>query len=173
MSPESISRQEYSEKSDVWAYGSTLIEMLTGREPYPGMQIMDIAVGVRDNKFSALDFLPETVVCPDFIREILGGCFKTDPDERPSFNDICQIWNKHCPPGMLIEYDEEDKDQESNYGNFTSKTNKTNKTNKTSKSNKTKTNEGVPPQDNTTNKTNKSVKTNKKSKGQYEEVMPE
>ncbi len=35
MAPESLLSKEYSEKSDIWAYGCTIIEILNeGKDPY-------------------------------------------------------------------------------------------------------------------------------------------
>jgi len=39
MSPESLSQMEFSEKSDVWAFGVTIWEMYSlGEIPYSGLQ---------------------------------------------------------------------------------------------------------------------------------------
>ena len=42
MAPESITDGKYSLKSDVWAFGVTIVEILSHREPYPQFQNMEV-----------------------------------------------------------------------------------------------------------------------------------
>lgn len=48
MPPESLGKLQYSEKSDVWAFASTLFELFSGREPFQGEDLISVAVAVRD-----------------------------------------------------------------------------------------------------------------------------
>ena len=42
LAPECINDQKYSLKSDVWAFGITIIEILTQSIPFKDLQIMDV-----------------------------------------------------------------------------------------------------------------------------------
>jgi serine/threonine protein kinase len=49
MSPEAIGKNVYSEKSDVWAFGVTVWEILSkGKQPHANVQLIDLAVQIRD-----------------------------------------------------------------------------------------------------------------------------
>lgn len=49
MGPESLTRQQYSPKSDVWSFGIVIIEMLTRDEPYPEMTPLNVAFAVGNH----------------------------------------------------------------------------------------------------------------------------
>ena len=40
--PEALMKQEYSEKTDVWSFGITVIEIFTREIPYPNKTISEI-----------------------------------------------------------------------------------------------------------------------------------
>jgi serine/threonine protein kinase len=127
MAPENLSSQTYSEKSDVWSYGALLVEMLTGKEPFPEKDILSIAVGVRDGKFTAIDFMPKIVKPPKWVRQMIKACFTFDVSERPSFQDLINIMNENVPEGYQINTAEEDAGLDKNKSTKTN-TNKTQRT---------------------------------------------
>eukprot|EP01122_Echinamoeba_exundans_P000659 TRINITY_DN10584_c0_g1_i1.p1 TRINITY_DN10584_c0_g1~~TRINITY_DN10584_c0_g1_i1.p1 ORF type:complete len:131 (+),score=21.00 TRINITY_DN10584_c0_g1_i1:54-395(+) len=49
---------KYSEKTDVWAYGCTLVELATGGVPFPSKSVMDVFMAVRDGE------RPQWMSCP-------------------------------------------------------------------------------------------------------------
>jgi serine/threonine protein kinase len=110
MSPENLSSQTYSEKSDVWSYGALLVELLTGKEPFPEKDILSVAVGVRDGKFTALDFVPMISKPPKWVRQMIKACFTFDFNDRPSFDDLVQIMNANVPEGYEINAEQDDAD---------------------------------------------------------------
>lgn len=62
MDPQAIKSRTYSEASDVWAFGATICEILTGQLPYPDMEnLADIAVAVRDSGLTPLAELKNTL----------------------------------------------------------------------------------------------------------------
>jgi len=68
-SPEVMSRKQSSEKSDVWAFGVTLFEILTdGETPYKMMSNAEVI------KFVSVDLgrLPQPPGCPDWLYEIMS-----------------------------------------------------------------------------------------------------
>ena len=42
MSPESITKNQYSTKSDVWSFGVTIIEIWTQKIPYPEFSLFQV-----------------------------------------------------------------------------------------------------------------------------------
>jgi len=83
MSPEAL-QQTYSEKSDVWAYGVTLYEITAGELPYLGMDLLDAALYVRDQKGNP--GIPQTA--PKVLAKLMADCWKYNPDDRPTFQQI-------------------------------------------------------------------------------------
>lgn len=55
MAPESIAKKEFSIRSDVWAFGITVFEIATGKEPHAGMPAFQVAM-----------FVAESGLTPDF-----------------------------------------------------------------------------------------------------------
>ena len=44
MAPESLMQRKYSERSDVWAFGITVIEILTRLTPYPALSPTEVRI---------------------------------------------------------------------------------------------------------------------------------
>ena len=84
MAPEAIRHRLFSVKSDVWAFGILLHEMVTnGAIPYPGVQNRDVAQLVR-----AGYRMPCPRGCPKWLHDIMDSCWKEQPEERPTFSDV-------------------------------------------------------------------------------------
>lgn len=86
MSPEQARGEPVDQRSDVWAYGCVLFEMLTGRQAWTGRTITDIIAAIVASE-PDWDLLPETV--PTGIRLLLGRCLEKEPDRR--LRDITDI----------------------------------------------------------------------------------
>ena len=56
MSPEQARGQSVNKRTDIWAFGCVLYEMLTGRAAFPGTSVTDILAAVleREPDWSAL-----------------------------------------------------------------------------------------------------------------------
>jgi serine/threonine protein kinase len=83
---ESIANREYSEKSDVWAYGCTLYEIVKREEPYQDQNLMDVAVRIRDEGLTPMKSLPPDA--PEYIVALMELCFSHNPNDRPTFKQI-------------------------------------------------------------------------------------
>jgi len=84
MAPECILEKKYSQKSDSYAFGITLIEMLTRQEPYPGQSAVNIAIGVtRDNLRP-----PIPDYAPTQLADLVKKCYERNADDRPTFKMI-------------------------------------------------------------------------------------
>lgn len=90
MDPNIIWSQMITTKSDVWSFAVVLWEIVTfGDSPYPGISsdriLSLLKTGYRMDK-------PDN--CPDEMYAIMQKCWKTEPDERPSFHDLANIFDK-------------------------------------------------------------------------------
>ena len=79
MSPEQAKGRAADKRSDIWAFGCVLFEMLTGRRPFEGQEISDTLASVlkSDPEWHAL---PATL--PPSVRALVEGCLKKDPNDR-------------------------------------------------------------------------------------------
>jgi Tol biopolymer transport system component len=79
MSPEQARGRTVDKRSDVWAFGAVLYEMLTGRRAFAGEDITDTIVSVigKEPDWAAL---PPSTPLP--MRSLLGRCLDKDPRRR-------------------------------------------------------------------------------------------
>ena len=79
MSPEQARGQVVDKRTDIWAFGCVLYEMLTGRLAFPGETISDSIAAIleREPEWSALP-----AHTPAGIRQLLRRCLEKDPDRR-------------------------------------------------------------------------------------------
>ena len=83
MSPEQARGQPVDKRTDIWAFGCVLYEMLTGRAPFAGDTITDTLAAIveRDPPWSALP-----AATPTTIQRLLRRCL--DKDSRRRLHDI-------------------------------------------------------------------------------------
>ena len=79
MSPEQARGQVVDKRTDIWAFGCVLYEMLSGRAAFSGDNITDILAAVVDREPS-WDLLP--VSTPSNVMRVLGRCLEKDPKKR-------------------------------------------------------------------------------------------
>jgi serine/threonine protein kinase len=79
MSPEQASGQSIDKRTDIWAFGCILYEMLSGRRPFPGESVADTFVGILDREPN-WDSLPQAT--PESIRSLLRRCLEKNPKQR-------------------------------------------------------------------------------------------
>ena len=79
MSPEQARGKAVDKRTDIWAFGCVLYEMLTGRRPFAGDEVTDVLASVlaREPDLAAL---PATTPPP--IRRLLRRCLQKDRNER-------------------------------------------------------------------------------------------
>ncbi|KAK8887762.1 copper transport protein ctr1 [Tritrichomonas musculus] len=71
----------YNEKVDVYSFGVVLFFILTNG-CYPKISIVDIGLGKKAQ-------IPKSI--NSFSRSLINACWSTDPDDRPSFEEICEM----------------------------------------------------------------------------------
>jgi eukaryotic-like serine/threonine-protein kinase len=89
MSPEQARGMDVDKRSDIWAFGCVLFEMLAGRSAFGGASTLESIAGIleRDPEWTRL---PDTV--PAVVRRLLGRCLEKDPRRR--LRDIGDAWHE-------------------------------------------------------------------------------
>jgi Tol biopolymer transport system component len=86
MSPEQARGKEADKRSDIWAFGCVLYEMLSGKRAFDGSEVSDTLASIlkSDPDWGALP--PDT---SPGIRRVLRRCLEKDPRRR--FHDIVDV----------------------------------------------------------------------------------
>jgi eukaryotic-like serine/threonine-protein kinase len=79
MSPEQARGKPVDQRTDIWAFGVLLFEMLSGTRAYTGETLTDVVAAVITK---APDWSALPVSVPPRIRELLELCLERDPRER-------------------------------------------------------------------------------------------
>ena len=79
MAPEQAKGREADKRSDIWAFGCVLYEMLTGRRPFDGEDMTDV-LGAVVRLEPAWEALPSDVPAP--VRTLLRQCLVKDRRRR-------------------------------------------------------------------------------------------
>ncbi|KAJ4775514.1 protein kinase family protein [Rhynchospora pubera] len=83
MAPEVVLVKPYGPPADIWSLGCTVLEMLTGDLPYPGLErqqaLFKIGKGERP---------PIPTTLSNAARDFIDRCLQVDPEKRPSATDL-------------------------------------------------------------------------------------
>jgi serine/threonine protein kinase len=79
MSPEQARGKAVDRRTDLWAFGAVLYEMLTASRTFPGDEVTDMIVSVM-SKEPDWDRLPAET--PGAIRTLLRRCLRKEPRQR-------------------------------------------------------------------------------------------
>ena len=79
MSPEQARGKFVDKRSDIWAFGCVLYEMLTGRRPFEGEDTNEVLVHIIER---APDFDALPALTPAPIRRLLLRCLEKDRLKR-------------------------------------------------------------------------------------------
>jgi serine/threonine protein kinase len=86
LAPEILRGKRASESTDIWSLGVLLYEMSTGRPPFHGRTVFELATTIMT---SAPAPLPREI--PRHLAAIIGRCLQRDPSHRPRLaKDVCR-----------------------------------------------------------------------------------
>jgi serine/threonine protein kinase/Tol biopolymer transport system component len=89
MSPEQVRGQSVDKRTDIWAFGCVLYEMLTTRAPFARETISDTVAAILDRE-PAWEELPNTV--PPALQRLLKRCLEKDPKRRLRDIGDARLW---------------------------------------------------------------------------------
>jgi len=81
MAPEQIRGTAVDERSDLYAFGGVLYEMLTGKRANPGQTQSELLAVLLDRGVEPITGLGLDL--PDHITQLVDACLNLDPGERP------------------------------------------------------------------------------------------
>jgi len=81
MSPEQARNAEVDQRTDIWAFGCLLYELLTGSRPFKGETISDTIAAVLEHE---PDWHALPAASPAKIRDLLRQCLEKDANRRPN-----------------------------------------------------------------------------------------
>ena len=80
MSPEQARGAEVDARTDIWALGVVLYEMVTGRPPFTGSTRSDVLAAILEREPKALTEVEASL--PRELQRIVGKALRKDPDQR-------------------------------------------------------------------------------------------
>ncbi len=86
MSPEQFEGKEADARSDVWAFGAVLYEMVTGRKAFEGKTYASLVGAILASEPAPMELTPIT---PAWLERLVRRCLAKDPEDRwQSMRDI-------------------------------------------------------------------------------------
>jgi Tol biopolymer transport system component len=79
MSPEQARGKAIDKRTDIWAFGCVLYEMLTGRRTFGGETTSDVIAAIIERE-PDMSQLPHAV--PPHVRRVIARCLEKDPKRR-------------------------------------------------------------------------------------------
>ena len=86
LSPEIINSKPYDSKSDIWALGVLLYEMMTFRMPFNAKSLASLSLKILKGFYQA----PPTSYSKELI-DLVKKCLNLDPKKRPSAENILKL----------------------------------------------------------------------------------
>jgi serine/threonine-protein kinase len=75
MAPEQAKGKQVDKRADIWAFGVVLYEMVTGKRPFQGDEMVEVLAAVVHGQ-------PDLTAVPAPVRRLIGKCLEKDPNKR-------------------------------------------------------------------------------------------
>lgn len=92
MAPEVFKSSRYTEKCDVFSWGIILWEVLTRQQPFKEYSL-SFAILWQVSKGTRPAFIEN---CPKPIENLMVDCWDSDPDKRPTMEQVVETMKKLC-----------------------------------------------------------------------------
>lgn len=90
--PELVSKDPYTEKIDVWQYGTLLYVLFANKRPYESLADREVS-----GKMASGELPADLYTLPAFITDLILRCWNLCPGDRPSFKEICEEFKAVTP----------------------------------------------------------------------------
>lgn len=121
MAPEVIEDNVYNEKTDVYAFGILMYEVVTDQIPYPPYQRGDMADYKFKKNVIEKDYRPVfSIDVKKSIQELIELCWSKEPKKRPTFSELFDKLtsnNKKSIHDFYSENEEEEEEEENDIKN--------------------------------------------------------
>ena len=98
MAPEQFEGRGVDARSDVWAFGAVLYEMVTGRRAFEGKTYASLVRAILASEPAPMQLTPIT---PAWLERLVRRCLAKDPEDRwQSMRDI--VLDLRSPPGESV-----------------------------------------------------------------------
>ncbi len=99
LSPEQARGRGVDRRTDIWAFGCVLYEMLAGKQAFPAETISDAIAGIlaREPDWSALP-----AATPERVRELLRRCLEKDLERRLRHIDDARFQLEEAEPSLAL-----------------------------------------------------------------------
>lgn len=97
LAPETMLNRHCSEKTEVWAFGVFMWEIITDNEPYSDLSPTEACLSIlREGRR-----LPLTNIPYDSLRNLIASCWEANPDARPTLREAGVVLTKTVLPEVI------------------------------------------------------------------------
>ena len=114
LSPEILENKPYDSKSDIWALGVLLYEMMTFKMPFNANSLPMLSVKIMRG-----NYIPPPTIYTKDLRELVAKCLTVDAKLRPTIDEILKmpliqnrirsLYNKEFSKTITKKYKEKEK----------------------------------------------------------------